>query len=445
MPDVMAIAGAVVGVLVSTILVRWRFDPLHIGSTKLPVRSFKKVTRRVFRVSLPDQWIVIISGADMNDELRKIPDSHASFQMAVDELTSTRYTISESFVDHPIQVTAIRGPLTKHLAVVLDTIGSKMHGEEWMSVNVLMAMAVIISRASNCVFVGLPSYRTDSTSSTRRNEGYLQGVRQLTFDVRKGRLVLGWSPRYLKGIVGWFIPWARRAARKVSVYLRPIIKERQRKLQDMGKNWIDKPNDYLMWVMDEANRQGVPTKNIIDSIMVSNVTAIHTLSNSITQAVYQLADSPEYATMLREEVENVVKEHGWTKVSMGKMRKLESFMRESQRINVSVMRKILKDVTLSNGTSIPAGTVVVGASTATHCDARNHENPEVFDPLRFAETHTEEGEAIKHHFVSTSPDPGRSFAANELKVMMAYILLHYDIKLEGNGRRPEHQFRSSSR
>ena len=33
--------------------------------------------------------------------------------------------------------------------------------------------------------------------------------------------------------------------------------------------------------------------------------------------------------------------------------------------------------------------------------------------------------------------PGRFFAANELKAMLAYIVLNFDIKLEGDGKRPE--------
>ena len=32
--------------------------------------------------------------------------------------------------------------------------------------------------------------------------------------------------------------------------------------------------------------------------------------------------------------------------------------------------------------------------------------------------------------------PGRFFAANELKAMMAYIVMNYDVKLEQEGVRP---------
>lgn len=33
-----------------------------------------------------DQWVVIVSGADMNEELRKVPDSHADFAAAANDV-----------------------------------------------------------------------------------------------------------------------------------------------------------------------------------------------------------------------------------------------------------------------------------------------------------------------------------------------------------------------
>ena len=43
--------------------------------------------------------------------------------------------------------------------------------------------------------------------------------------------------------------------------------------------------------------------------------------------------SGEYIETIREEVERVIKEDGWTKVAMTKMWKLDSFLKESQRMN----------------------------------------------------------------------------------------------------------------
>jgi hypothetical protein len=48
--------------------------------------------------------------------------------------------------------------------------------------------------------------------------------------------------------------------------------------------------------------------------------------------LYFLAEHPEYTKPLREEIESVTEEEGWTKASMAKMRKLDSFFRETQRL-----------------------------------------------------------------------------------------------------------------
>ena len=48
---------------------------------------------------------------------------------------------------------------------------------------------------------------------------------------------------------------------------------------------------------------------------------------------FHLAAQPEYMKPLRDEIELAVREDGWNKESLSKMHRLDSFMRESQRIN----------------------------------------------------------------------------------------------------------------
>ena len=57
------------------------------------------------------------------------------------------------------------------------------------------------------------------------------------------------------------------------------------------------------------------------------------LSQSLTHALFDLAAAPEYIQPLREEIESVLAVEGWTKIAMGKMWKLDSFLKESQRVN----------------------------------------------------------------------------------------------------------------
>lgn len=131
----------------------------------------------------------------------------------------------------------------------------------------------------------------------------------------------------------------------------------------------------------------------------------------------------------------------------------------------------MKDVTFSDGTYIPGGTIVAAVATSTHRDGQNYTDADVFDPFRFSRLREQEGEISKQHYVSTSPTnlgfghgkhawcvpivmrgapqaphgaiwlllaPARRFfAANELKIMMANLVLKYDVKFADEGRRPE--------
>ena len=54
---------------------------------------------------------------------------------------------------------------------------------------------------------------------------------------------------------------------------------------------------------------------------------------SLTHVVYDLAAYPELAVPLREEIEPIIAAEGWTRAALGKMWKLDSLLRESQRFH----------------------------------------------------------------------------------------------------------------
>jgi hypothetical protein len=57
---------------------------------------------------------------------------------------------------------------------------------------------------------------------------------------------------------------------------------------------------------------------------------------SFTIAFSYLLSNPEYIEPLRHDVENAVATEGWTKAGMDKMLKVDSFLRESQRISTGI-------------------------------------------------------------------------------------------------------------
>ncbi|KAI9060502.1 cytochrome P450 [Trametes sanguinea] len=469
---------ACLATLVTILIIKWYRDPLRsiptVGGISLPLLSYISSFRflrhakailqegyykasayhgSVFKVAMMDQWLVVVSGPELVDELRKRPDNELSFHEGIGEIVQTRYTLGDDVHENTYHVDIIREKLTRSIPTILPDVIDELSvaveecipvkGDgSWLQVNVIQAARDIVARASNRVFVGLPACR---------NQKYLDLAVSFTMDVVKDRSIINLFPSALKPIVGRMVGNSMSNLRRAIPLLKPVINERWQKQQEYGDDWPDKPNDMLQWVIEAAADRNPSYNAIVQRMLLANFAAIHTSSNSITHAIYHLAERPEYLQDLREEVEPILRDEGWTKTSISKMWKIDSFLRESQRYNgvnlTSLARKAQKDVILSNGVLIPNGTLVVAAAYSTHHDDEVYEDANVFDPFRFARQREAEGGSAKHQFATTSVDyvpfghgkhacPGRFFAANELKAMLAYIVLNYDIKLGGDGKRP---------
>ncbi|GJE97791.1 cytochrome P450 [Phanerochaete sordida] len=423
-------------------------------------RGYTKHKGKVFKVAFTDRWLVVVTGKKLVDELQRLPDDAVSFVEAAGDLSAIRYTFGERIIQDPYHVPIIRTHLTKHLAPMFSDIYDEVSaafdeliprtGDEWVSVHAIKVIRSIVARASNRAFVGLPLCR---------NTAFLDTAIDFTVDVAKARVFLALFPEVLKPLAVKMIKSIDTRVQECMQHLRPFIDERMRFAEELGDDWSDKPSDMLQWIIDEVKTRDSSAEEVVRMILLMNFAAIFTSSNSFTYALYHLAASPEFAAPLREEIEAVVAEDGWTKISMGKMWRLDSFLRESQRYNginpVSVMRKAMKSFTLSDGTYIPKGTTLVTPALATHFDSDNYVNPTVFDPFRYVREKEQDMSAVKHQFVTTSPEyvsfghgkhacPGRFFAANELKCMMAYVVVNYDVKLEKEGVLPKNVHTATS-
>ena len=65
-------------------------------------------------------------------------------------------------------------------------------------------------------------------------------------------------------------------------------------------------------------------------------------------------------------------------------------------------RLALRPLKLSNGMTIPAGTLVAIPSSATHRDEVTYPNPDEFDGFRFAKLREDEGDSVTGRYQSAS-------------------------------------------
>jgi len=143
------------------------------------------------------------------------------------------------------------------------------------------------------------------------------------------------------------------------------------------------------------------------------------------------------------------------------MWKADSLFKESSRLDgiiwLTMDRKVVEPFTFSDGTRLAVGTTVCAAAGAIHTDESNYANSTKFEPFRFAKMRERENDDPKHQFSTTSRDflafghgrhacPGRFFASNELKAMLAYVLITYDMKFEAenDGMRPPNSWYTKS-
>lgn len=108
----------------------------------------------------------------------------------------------------------------------------------------------------------------------------------------------------------------------------------------------------------------------------------------------------------------------------------------------SFTRRTLKGITLSNGQYIPPGVLIEVPSAAIYTDESVYPSSDSFDGLRAykARSTGKASDIARNQFVTTNEDnlsfgygrhacPGRFFAANEIKMIAARLILDYDVKM----------------
>ena len=282
-----------------------------------------------------------------------------------------------------------------------------------------------------------------------RTEEWIDISVNFTIDVFAAAKRLKEWPSALHPILQYVFPEVKRIqkqyadARNLTI---PIMKARREASKKPG---YVKPVDFMQWVMDNSKAEGdiLSDESISSMLLTGGLASIHTTSMAGTHALYDLAAHPEFVHDLREEMKTVLKMEGGqlSKDGLTKLAKLDSFMKESQRINppgmLAFQRAVTKSISLSDSTNIPAGSHIAVASSQMASDPSRFTNPEVFDPLRFYNMRQRSAaDANKHQFSSIDNSqlpfgygrhacPGRFFASQEIKAFLVGVLMTYDIRL----------------
>jgi cytochrome P450 len=291
-----------------------------------------------------------------------------------------------------------------------------MSTEEFSKIDLMSSFMRMIPRLTNRMMVG---------PTLCREQRYLDAVLSFTKDVVGTFSFLPLVPKALHPMVGNLAGLASKYHFwQASRFTLPLIKQR---LADINKkdssdpkykDW-EEPHDFITWSYRTAQAEGrtdeMQPKRIAQRIMPLNFAAIHTTSLTAYETVVNiLSASPDVVESLREEASRVLQQEGsWTKKALARMHRIDSAIRESQRIApialTFVGRKVVaKDgVTTPEGIHLKYGTMMTCPWTPIAMDDELHGDAAIFDAFRYSRAREE--------YDSMSPEERENVDALKLK------------------------------
>ncbi|KIM21870.1 hypothetical protein M408DRAFT_333196 [Serendipita vermifera MAFF 305830] len=416
-------------------------------------RGYEQHRDDMFKMPFLGSWATVVSGKYV-EEIARAPDSYLSFQeIANDQLQLEHLVGPELSRDH-IHLALIR-TLNRNLKGVYDEIADETEysissalkkgkdENDWTSVNVNQWVGDVVFGLNQRIFVGLPLCRDEEWAKAGQSEDTAMVLRAYLLKI---------FPKSKRGDVQQYISRFTSSMSVAREMLTKAIKER------MAMTEEDRPNDMLSWTISRAPGEEPDLKIICGILGLLSLVAQGTTSMSFGHALLYLVAHPEHASILHEDILQAMDGGDLTYQSLERMHKLDSFLRETQRLstisNVSLGRIVMQDFTFSNGVRVPAGEMIQAVATGVHRDPAYYSDPLEFKPWRFyelaqAETLSTDRAATKYNMVGTSTTyltwglgkhacPGRWYATMIMKHLMAYLILHYDFKLpdSANGQRP---------
>ncbi|KAJ5369475.1 hypothetical protein N7509_014087 [Penicillium cosmopolitanum] len=325
-----------------------------------------------------------------------------------------------------------------HLAEGLKEIW--MEDYDWQAVDWSQHVIRFVGRMSASVFVG---------PELARDPKWQELIMASTLNTFMGVRSLRAWPAFLRPIVHWFLPelkQCRKQMRLARSMLQPIFEQRAySKSTSSESHKAEKFDDTIQWLEEVA--AGRPYDAAAAQIAFA-ISAMHTTSELLKQALLDICMHPELIPDIRYEASKAVEDSGWSTAGVFKMKLLDSVVKETQRLKpgslVNLERKVLRDVVLPNGMTIPRGTNIA-VDSSMMWDPAIYPDPFVYDGYRFLRLR--ESGNTGAALASSSPEhiafgigkpicPGRFFASNEVKIALAKILLTYDVRLP-EGTKPK--------
>ncbi|GAA6618160.1 cytochrome P450 [Scytonema sp. NUACC26] len=220
-----------------------------------------------------------------------------------------------------------------------------------------------------------------------------------------------------------------RATQQLNVIVYKIINERRESGKDIGDLL-----SLLLRVRDEDNGTGMTDRQVRDEVITLLSAGHETTANAMTWTWFLLSQHPQVQAKLHSELKTVLSKRTPTFADIRSLSYTEKVVMEAMRLYPPVWgisRVSLQDCVLG-GYNIKAGTTVFISQWVMHRDSRFFENPNVFDPDRWANNFQKKLPTFAYFPFGGGSRIciGKSFAMMEAILLLATIARSWSLTLQ---------------
>ncbi|KAH8709422.1 Cytochrome P450 monooxygenase paxP [Beauveria bassiana] len=427
----------------NALLARWHF---FRHGPALIRQGYTQHRDSFFKVSGHD--ILVVPPKYLAD-LAVLPPEKLSVNAAIVELFQRLPAITTVIVDHSLQARMVASRLTPSLGAHVPRLQAQLRrhlpnellattSERWVSVPALALVRRLVHRGTAAQFV----------AELADDEAWLATAIAYSENGFAHSLLLRVFPDWAKPVAalclptGWSVGAALRRARRQLV---PLIRERRRR-ETADVDYV-RPDDFLQHLMDGGGADDNDDNITVQRLMVVYLGAGPSTMIAIVQILLDLCAHPEYIEPLRQEAIQVLRgSGGYSRQALADMKRLDSFMRETQRLSsptgLGLHAIVREPVTLHDGVILPEGAHIQMAVHEIGMDPDRVPNPAKFDGMRQYNNRKRPGQGNCYQYTTTSENnlyfgygkvscPGRFFADQNIKMIVSNILIRYRLRYAG--------------
>ncbi|MEO3414100.1 cytochrome P450 [Roseovarius sp. CAU 1744] len=231
----------------------------------------------------------------------------------------------------------------------------------------------------------------------------------------------------------WFPRLHRRATRQTARHIRRLISRLTAERADQIRTGTA-PDDLATKIMttpDPETGQRFDTDEMVDQVAIFFLAGHETSASALAWALYLLAMYPEWQDRVAEEAQALTDDFGFSELS--KLRVSRDVFRETLRLYppVPMMVRQAARPERFRDRAVPMGAQIVLSPWHLHRHERLWDNPDGFDPARYA---TENGKTcLRRAYIPFSAGqrvcPGAGFAMIEGPLLLSMLVRAYRFEL----------------